>query len=112
SSFQVSVSFLITILFLNFAHDPDEFFKYIRHLPQKIADSPLMYDVTWDNVRVFFVNLFELSGIFIIAVILFVGPLVWYLNWEHRSQLRELTKPLQHYNDPTDQQDDQHPKHQ
>ena len=103
------------MLFLNFAHNPDEFFQYIQHIPGKVANSAFFYDWSWDNVRVFFVNLFELSGIFIIAVILFVGPLVWYLNWEHRSQLRELTKPLKHYkewDDPDNNQDNQPPKHQ
>ncbi|MCT2908719.1 hypothetical protein EFT87_08640 [Schleiferilactobacillus harbinensis] len=108
-------TFLITVLVLNFAHNPDEFFRYIRHIPQKIANSPFFFDWSWDNVRVFFVNLFELSGIFIVAAILFIVPLVWYLNYEHRSQLRELHKPLPHYkewDDPDDDQTGHPPKHQ
>lgn len=106
-------SFLLVVLLLNFIHNPLAFVLYIWHIPRMVYQWGVDFGVTPGNIVAFFENTFWLIIIVIVAAILFIGPLVWYLNWEHRSQLRELTKPLKQYkewDDPDNNQDNQPPQ--
>lgn len=86
-------SFVITVLFFNYARDPNSFYQYIRGIPGAIFDWRIDTGITVDNVISFFVNSVELIGLVIIAAIIFGGPIVLFVRWEHQSQLKEMLRP-------------------
>lgn len=84
-------SFLITVLFLNFAHDPYEFFRYIRYnIPHSINDFWVSLNITWPNVWATITGLFWIIVIVTGYGLIFFVPIHLFLRWEHKQAMKNL----------------------